>query len=97
MMRTAVGGVIKMMRHFVAFSLLLFVLEKPVEAIKLPRNAVCLGYGDHACRARCLKQNCQNGHCKSVRLGFGKHYVPSILKCVCEDCPADQQRKEQLH
>ncbi|CAJ0607576.1 unnamed protein product [Cylicocyclus nassatus] len=80
-----------MMRHFVAFSLLLFVLETSVEATLLVpnRDHSFVFISDSACRARCLKElNCQNGHCKKVTNDkiFG-------IRCVCEDCPSGQKTK----
>ncbi|CAJ0607752.1 unnamed protein product [Cylicocyclus nassatus] len=78
----------KMMRHFVAFSLLLFVLEISVEASFLSRHfgrSFCLVTKDTGCRARCLKQNCQNGHCKIVERGLQ-------WGCFCEDCSGGQAK-----
>ncbi|CAJ0607572.1 unnamed protein product [Cylicocyclus nassatus] len=80
-----------MMRHFVAFSLLLFVLKITVEATKVvPNYALCSVFiGDSGCRAGCSKQlNCQNGHCKKVTKGL------FTIRCVCEDCPGGQQTRE---
>ncbi|CAJ0607764.1 unnamed protein product [Cylicocyclus nassatus] len=79
-----------MMRHFVAFSLLLFVLEISVEAyVYVPNYDLCFTFiGDSACRSRCLRKfNCRNGHCKNV---------PTINRktCFCEDCPGGQKTKE---
>ncbi|CAJ0607747.1 unnamed protein product [Cylicocyclus nassatus] len=87
-----------MMRHFVAFALLLFVLEISgvILPVMLPKKKLC-GHGapwppcflnnDHGCRARCLKQlNCQNAHCEKVK---GKSFS---WRCVCEDCPGGQQK-----
>ncbi|CAJ0607769.1 unnamed protein product [Cylicocyclus nassatus] len=84
-----------MMRHFVAFSLLLFVLEISVEAnLLVPNRDLCVVFiGDSGCRARCLKRlNCQNGHCKKVPF-MGKFFRKG---CVCEDCLGGQRTKE-LH
>ncbi|CAJ0607746.1 unnamed protein product [Cylicocyclus nassatus] len=80
----------EMMRHFVAFALLLFVLEISVEACG--QSALfrpCALNKDNGCRARCLKQlNCQNAHCEKVK---GKLFS---WRCVCGDCPGGQQKKE---
>ncbi|CAJ0607569.1 unnamed protein product [Cylicocyclus nassatus] len=86
-----------MMRHFVAFTLLLFVLEISVEASKNEVFApadLCFVHTPRTCKAHCLESNCQNGRCKFVEVQGG-HFL--ALRCVCEDCPGDQQRKEQLH
>ncbi|CAJ0607573.1 unnamed protein product [Cylicocyclus nassatus] len=77
-----------MMRHFVAFSLLLFVLEISVEASLM----LCAPHRPK-CKAHCLESKCRNGQCKFVPIGQGF----ATIKCVCEDCPGDQQRKKQLH
>ncbi|CAJ0607603.1 unnamed protein product [Cylicocyclus nassatus] len=85
----------KMMRHFVAFSLLLFFLKISVEATKfVPNYKLCSRFGDSACRARCLKRlNCQNGHCKGQKLEF-KNGAVVFPPCVCEDCPGGQKTKK---
>ncbi|CAJ0607664.1 unnamed protein product [Cylicocyclus nassatus] len=82
-----------MMRHFVAFSLLLFVLEISVGASKNDLS-LCFVHTPRTCKAHCLDSNCQNGRCKIVELQ-GTHMAE--LRCVCEGCPGDQQKKEQLH
>ncbi|CAJ0607592.1 unnamed protein product [Cylicocyclus nassatus] len=80
-----------MMRHFVAFTLLLIALVISVEATKwVPDYLLCSRFGDSACRARCLKQS-KCGNCKIV---FEEEVFSP--KCFCEDC-RDQQRKKQLH
>ncbi|CAJ0607762.1 unnamed protein product [Cylicocyclus nassatus] len=68
-----------MMRHFVAFALLLIVLEISVEASRMPP---CFFGKDFGCRARCLKvSGCQKGYCEEK------------WRCVCEGCPGGQQKK----
>ncbi|CAJ0607582.1 unnamed protein product [Cylicocyclus nassatus] len=81
----------KMMRHFIAFSLLLFVLEISVEATLLvPNRDFSVFISDSACRARCLKElNCQKGHCKKA--ANDKIF---FARCVCEDCLGRQKTKE---
>ncbi|CAJ0607305.1 unnamed protein product [Cylicocyclus nassatus] len=81
-----------MMRHFVAFSLLLFVLENSVEAITL-----CFPHTHFPCKQHCLKKNCQFGHCGFVRekRTSGGYFLR--YPCVCKDCPAGQKENEQLH
>ncbi|CAJ0607763.1 unnamed protein product [Cylicocyclus nassatus] len=76
-----------MMRHFVAFLLLLFVLEISVEASNSVH--VCYFNNGSECRARCMKiLNCRNGHCKLGAIG---KFVQ--MRCYCEDCPGGQQTK----
>ncbi|CAJ0607619.1 unnamed protein product [Cylicocyclus nassatus] len=83
-----------MMRYFVAFSLLLFVLEISVEASSsVPEVFLfCFAHAPRTCKAHCLESNCRNGQCKGVPSGQGRE-----VKCICEDCPGGQQRKKQLH
>ncbi|CAJ0607748.1 unnamed protein product [Cylicocyclus nassatus] len=76
-----------MLRHFVAFSLLLFVLEISDEAtVYVPSICSSVTVQDSKCIAHCLEQlNCQNAHCEKV----GRFWR---WRCVCEDCPDDQQK-----
>ncbi|CAJ0607340.1 unnamed protein product [Cylicocyclus nassatus] len=80
-----------MMRHFVAFSLLLFVLEISVEASwreKLKKLELCSVHTPRACKAHCLESNCRNGQCRVVEL---RREVAGYI-CVCEDCPGGQKQ-----
>ncbi|CAJ0607590.1 unnamed protein product [Cylicocyclus nassatus] len=78
----------KMMRHFVAFSLLLFVLEISVEARVASLDEAKISICFLNCKGRCLKQSNCREHCLKVK---GKI---SSRKCVCEDCPGGQQTKK---